>query len=249
MDKLEIAKLELVIANRVLAREGVTDASGHVSVRHPLSPERYLISESRSPELVEISDIMECDLDSKPVVDEGRWLYSERFIHGRVYAARPDVNAVVHAHTEDVLPFTVTSVPLRPVIGSASSIGKHVPLWDIREKFGDRTDLLVKNNDHGRDLVERLGGNTVVLMRGHGYTATRGSLMAVVRLCVFLGRNARVQLAAMRMGDGRVNGLTDGEIEVKVKALAADVSGMWRGWEYFAHRAGCAEMFAKLPRG
>jgi HCOMODA/2-hydroxy-3-carboxy-muconic semialdehyde decarboxylase len=242
-DDLEIAVTDLVIANRILAHEGVMDASGHVSMRHPCDPSRYLMSQSRSPQLVDHSDIMEFTLDNEPVGGAGRPLYHERFIHGAIYRARPDVNAVVHAHAEDVLPFTITQVPLRPVIGSASAIGHHVPVWDIRDRFGDHTNLLVSNLDHGIDLAKCLGENTVVLLRGHGFAAARSSLMGVVRLSIFLPRNARVLMNALRLG-GDINALSRGEIDVKTAALAGDRAGMMRGWEYWALRAGCAELLA-----
>ena len=242
-DDLQIAVNDLVIANRILGNENVMDASGHVSMRHPRDPNRYLMSQSRSPQLVDPSDIMEFTLDNEPVGGAGRPLYHERFIHGAIYKARPDVNAVVHAHAEDVLPFTVTKVPLRPVIGSASAIGHHVPLWDIRDRFGDATNLLVSNRDHGADLAQCLGENSVVLLRGHGFAAARNSLIGVVRMSIFLPRNARVLMNALRLG-GDVNALTPGEIDVKTKALAGDAAGLARGWEYWAVRAGCADLLA-----
>lgn len=242
-DDLEIAVNDLVIANRILGTENVMDASGHVSMRHPRDPSRYLMSQSRSPQLVDPSDILEFTLDNEPVGGGDRPLYHERFIHGAIYRARPDVNAVVHAHAEDVLPFTITQVPLRPVIGSASAIGHHVPLWDIRDRFGDRTNLLVSNLDQGADLARCLGENSVVLLRGHGFAAARNSLMGVVRMSIFLPRNARVLMNALHMG-GEINALTAGEIDVKTKALAADAAGLARGWEYWAARAGCADLLA-----
>jgi HCOMODA/2-hydroxy-3-carboxy-muconic semialdehyde decarboxylase len=177
-DGLEIAVNDLVIANRILGNENVMDASGHVSMRHPRDPGRYLMSQSRSPQLVIPSDILEFTLDNEPVGGGERPLYHERFIHGAVYRARPDVNAVVHAHAEDVLPFTITNVPLRPVIGSASAIGRHVPVWDIRDRFSDRTNLLVSSLDQGADLARCLGENAVALLRGHGFVAARSSRCA-----------------------------------------------------------------------
>jgi HCOMODA/2-hydroxy-3-carboxy-muconic semialdehyde decarboxylase len=242
-DDLEIATVDLVIANRILGHEDVTDASGHVSMRHPGDPNRYLMSRARSPQLVQPSDIIEFTLDNDPIDPEARPLYHERFIHGAIYRARPDVNAIVHAHAEDVLPFTITRIPLRPVIGSASGIGDHVPVWDIRDRFGDRTNLLVSDQKKGDDLAASLGEHSVVLLRGHGFAAARSNLMSAVRVSVFLPRNARVLMNALRLG-GEVNGLTPGEIDVKAAKLADDRSGMMRGWEYWATRAGCADLLA-----
>jgi ribulose-5-phosphate 4-epimerase/fuculose-1-phosphate aldolase len=242
-DDLEIAINDLVIANRILGNENVMDASGHVSVRHPHDPSRYLMSQSRSPQLVDTADIMEFTLDNEPIGGGSRPLYHERFIHGAIYKARPEIKAVVHAHSEDVLPFTVTKVPLRPVIGSASAIGHHVPLWDIRDRFGDHTNLLVSTLDHGTDLATCLGEHSVVLLRGHGFAAARDSLIGVVRMSIFLPRNARVLMNAMRLG-GDINALSPGEIDVKTKALSGDAAGLARGWEYWAVRAGCADLLA-----
>src|SRR2546428_4114919 len=116
---LDKAFRDVVIANRILANEGVVDAYGHVSVRHPLDPTRYLLSRSRAPELVERGDIVEFDLGGKAVGGDTRAPYLERFIHGAIYEARAEVQAVVHAHAEAVLPFTVpaTAPPARHAHG------------------------------------------------------------------------------------------------------------------------------------
>src|SRR6266852_7313956 len=155
MSDLDRIVRELVIANRILANEDVVDAYGHVSVRHPDDPGRYLLARSRAPELVERGDIVELALDGTPTREEKRALYLERFIHGAIYEERSDVMAVVHAHAEAVLPFTVTQTPLRPVIHSGSFMGAEVPVWDIADRFGD-TNLLVANMAQGRDLARGL---------------------------------------------------------------------------------------------
>src|SRR5918911_342 len=143
---------ELVIANRILANEDVVDAYGHVSVRNPEAPERFFLAHSKSPALVDADDIVEHTLDGMAYKPEKRPLYLERFIHAAIYEARPDVIAVVHAHAEDVLPFTITKPALKPVIHSGAFIGAKVPVWDIAEEFGDATNLLVTNIAQGRGL-------------------------------------------------------------------------------------------------
>ncbi len=165
------------------------DAYGHVSLRHPAYPDRYLLSCSRSPEWVESSDIVEFTFDGKAVGGDTRSPYLERFIHGAIYEARPEIQAVVHSHAEDLLPFSISNVPLKPVIHNASRMGAHVPVWDIRDTFGD-TNLLVANLEQGRDLARALAANSVVLMRGHGFTAAGQSLLEVVGLSVYLPKNA-----------------------------------------------------------
>ena len=242
MTDLERALADLVIANRILAHENIVDAYGHVSVRHPRDPKRYLLARSLSPEMVKQADIMEFDLDGTPVGGDSRQPYLERFIHGAVYEARPEVLAVVHAHAEDVLPFGITSAPLRPVIHSGSFMGPEVPVWDIRDRFGD-TNLLVTNMPQGRDLAARLGGNNVALMRGHGFVAAARSLIEVVRMSVYVPRNARVQMAAMQLGE--VKPLSRGEIDARNAGYKPHSPETWRAWEYWATRAGCRELLGK----
>jgi len=242
MTDLERALADVVIANRILAHEGIVDAYGHVSVRHPRDPKRFLLARSLSPEMVQRADIMEFDLDGTPAGGDGRQPYLERFIHGAVYEVRPEVVAVVHAHAEDVLPFGITATPLRPVIHSGSFMGAEVPVWDIRDRFGD-TNLLVTNMPQGRDLAARLAGNNVALMRGHGFVAAARSLIEVVRMSVYVPRNARVQMAAMQLGE--LKPLSRGEIDARNAGYKPHSPETWRAWEYWATRAGCSELLGK----
>lgn len=227
----------LVAANRILAHEGVVDAFGHISVRHPDNPNRYLLSGSRSPELVEESDILEFEMDGTPVKDDGRAIYAERFIHGAAYEARPDVMSVIHNHSYDVLPFAISRTQrMRPVIHTARRIGENVPVWDIRDRFGD-TDLLVTCMDHGRDLVRRLGDAKCVLMRGHGCAVTGVDIPDAVQTAIYLQVNAKVLLEGLRLGE--VIYMTPGEVVAGSDANASSsLKGHNRAWEYLCRRAG-----------
>jgi ribulose-5-phosphate 4-epimerase/fuculose-1-phosphate aldolase len=245
MQELDTVIRDLVVANRILAHQGVVDAYGHVSVRHPRNPDRYLLSCSRSPELVKASDIMEFHLDGTPAGADKRNPYLERFIHGGIYESRPDVHAVVHSHAEDVLPFSITATPLRPVLHSSGIIGARVPVWDIADKFGDATTLLVVNMPQGRDLAQRLADGRVVLMRGHGFAATGRSLGEVVRVSVNMPTNARVLYKAMQLGD--VKALSAGEVERRL-AMNPDGLEFYRAWEYWATRAGCGHMLGRSEK-
>src|SRR4051812_18002311 len=234
MNRTEKAIRDLVVANRILANEGVVDAYGHVSVRHPENPNRYFLSRSRSPELVEAGDIIEFDLQSNPVSDK-RQPYLERFIHGAIFASRPEVNAVVHSHADDVLAFgVVRSKPLRCVVHTAGCMGYHVPVWDIRDKFGD-TNLLVTNAEQGKDLAATLGSNNVALMSAHGFAAAGRSLAEVVRIGVYLPKNALVYQQALQLG-GEVRLLTEGEVKRKM-VDNPEAPEIMRAWEYWAKRA------------
>lgn len=233
---------DLVVANRILAREDVVDAYGHVSLRHPEDPMRFFLARSLAPQLVEPGDIMEFDLQGNALGGDRRAPYLERFIHAAVYEARPDVMSVVHAHAEDVLAFGITAAALKPVIHSGSFIGAHVPVWDIRDRFGD-TNLLVANMAQGRDLALSLEKNNVALMRGHGFVAAARSLIEVVRMAVYLPRNARVQYRAMQLGEPKP--LSPGEIEARNAGYRPYAPETWRAWEYWATRAGCGHLLAK----
>lgn len=234
MPELAELRRELVIANRILAREQVVDAYGHVSVRCPATPTRFLLSRSCSPELVVPGDIMEFGLDGEAAdKNDTRQPYLERFIHAAIYEARPDAASVVHNHSPAVVPFSVTRTPLRPLIHVAGGMGATLPVWDIRDRFGD-TNLLVANMEQGRDMARALGGNTVVLMRGHGCSVAAASLKQAVIAAVYLQLNATLQLQAMQLGE--VTYLSDGEVG-KTRDLL-DASGvMTRVWDYLASRA------------
>jgi ribulose-5-phosphate 4-epimerase/fuculose-1-phosphate aldolase len=190
---------DLITANRILAQEGVVDAFGHVSVRHNLDPNRFLLSRSLAPALVTADDLIEYDLDSNAVNAKGRPEYSERFIHGEIYKARPEIRAVVHAHAPSVVPFGVSTVPLRPVFHMAAFIGDRVPIFDIRAAAG-MTDMLVRDAARGRALAQALAARPAVLMRGHGVTVVGPSLPFAVGRSIYLELNARVQLQAMGLG-------------------------------------------------
>lgn len=244
MSALDNLLNDLVIANRVLAKEEIVDAYGHISVRHPDNPKRFFLSRSLAPELITREDIVEHDLECNPVKDEKRALYLERFIHGAILEARPDINVVVHAHAEDILPFGIAGgTPLKPVIHAGSFIGAHVPVWDIRDHFGD-TNLLVANMDHGRDLAKCLGGNNVALMRGHGFASAGRSIIEGVRMAVYLPRNARALLKAKTLG-GEIIPLSEGEIAARNKGYKPYSPETWRTWEYWATKCGCAHMLSR----
>lgn len=245
MREIDRIKNDIVVANRILAREDVVDAYGHVSLRHPGNPHRFFLSRSLAPELVTADDVVEHDLEGNAVGDEKRALYLERFIHGAIYEARPDVVAVVHAHAEDILPYGIANgTPLRPVIHSGSFIGAQVPVWDIADRFGD-TNLLVSNMDQGRDLAKTLAGNNVALMRGHGFAAAARSLIDAVRMSVYLPRNARALTTALMLG-GEVKSLTRGEIEARnQEAYSSNSPVTWRAWEYWANKCGCGHLISR----
>jgi len=249
MANLDAIIKDLVIANRILAKEDVVDAYGHVSIRNPENPKTFFISRSLAPELITKDDIVELDLSGEPVnKNEKRSLYLERFIHAAILEARPDLNSVVHAHAEDTLPFGIAAaVKLRPVIHSGSFIGPNVPVWDIADKFG-ATNVLVTNMAQGRDLAKCLGKNNVALMRGHGFASAARSLIEVVRMSVYLPRNARALMRAKMLG-GKIKYLSKGEIDARNKGYSPYSTETWRAWEYWANKAGVGNLLTRPDGG
>jgi ribulose-5-phosphate 4-epimerase/fuculose-1-phosphate aldolase len=215
MNEQEIALCtELVIANRIMANENVLDAFGHVSVRHPERSRHFLMSCSRAPELIECENILEYGPDSQPVIPDDKALYIERFIHGEIYRARPDVNAICHHHAAAIMPFCITGVRLVPVYQHGAMLGTHVPLWDSRDEFGD-TNMLVTNSEQGASLARALGPYGLVLMRHHGATGAARSLRELVFRSITACRNAEFQYSASLLGRDQgitIEGLTEGEI-------------------------------------
>ena len=235
MTDLDALARELVTANHILAREGVTDALGHISVRHPDRPDRFFLSCSRSPELVKLDDIMEYDLDCNPIDQRGRTMYFERPIHGAIYQVRPDVVSVVHNHAYEVIPFGLTRRPLRPCVHPAAGIGAHVPVWDSRTSFGD-TNLLITDMEKGKDLARGMGESNSVLMRGHGCVVVGGGIKQAVLNAVYFKINASLVLQCLQIGDD-ITYLSDGEIELTRKIAYADNS-LTRMWDYWSRRCG-----------
>ena len=225
---------DLALANRILAHEGVVDAFGHVSVRHPERAERFVMSRSRSPELVTLDDLMEFTLDGTPLDARGRTPYSERFIHGAVYEARADVGSVIHNHSHAVIPYGITPVKLRPVLHVGAAIGGQIPVWDIRRSFGD-TNMLVVNMAQARDLAATLGAHRVALMRGHGCAVAGSSLREAVFTAIYLQVNARLQTEAMALSD-EVEYLSPGEL-ARARDMLSQPVGLDRAWEYWSARA------------
>ena len=233
MSRLDFVVEELVTANRVLANEGIVDSFGHVSARHPDNPNHYLLSRARAPERIERGDIVQYTLAGEPIDKNAPVPYLERFIHGAIYEARPDVHAVVHNHSPSVIPFGVTSKKLKPFLHMCAHIGHEVPIWDSHDKFGD-TPLLVSDMAMGRDLARLLGSRPITLMRGHGATVVGRSVRHAVFVAIYLEVGAKLQMQAMALGE--IKFLSAGEIDQIVRRL--NDYTLNRAWENWARRAG-----------
>ncbi|HLQ89429.1 MAG TPA: class II aldolase/adducin family protein [Xanthobacteraceae bacterium] len=231
-DRLEELRYQLALASRILANEGVLDAFGHVSLRHPDDPNRYFLPRSRSPQLVEPSDVLEYTLDSEPVQVPAEKQFAERVIHGCIYQARAGVMAVCHHHAAAVLPFCIAGVPIVPVFHLGAAVGEDIPFWDQRDEFGD-TNLLVVKPEEGRSLARALANHPAVLMTHHGATVVGGDVRELVSRSIFICQNAQFQLQAHLLGN--VVPLSRGETR-----LAGTINSMpnvtGRTWEYWTMR-------------
>jgi ribulose-5-phosphate 4-epimerase/fuculose-1-phosphate aldolase len=234
---IDPVSLELAQANRILASEGILDALGHMSVRDPNNPKQFLITRQLSAALVRPSDIVVVGLDGEAVepLPDGQSLFWERFIHAAIYESRPDVVAVLHAHTPSVLPLGVSSVPFRPVVHNAAVLGESLPVWDMRHKFGD-TNLLVMDMKPARDLATCVGTGSGCLMRSHGVVIVARSIKELVWYAMAMDLNAKTLLAARTLG-GTTTYLSKGEIEAFAGSQRGISPALQRQWNFWLSRA------------
>jgi len=229
--RVEPAQLaDLAPASRILAAQGVVDGFGHVSMRHPAAPDRYLMARSIAPALVTPGDILEYDLDSTALNAAGRDSFLERFIHGEIYKARPDIMSVVHSHSPSVIPFGLVAVPMQAMFHNAAFIAAGVPVFDIRDQFG-ATDMLIGNGPKGVALAAVMGRKDIVLMRGHGSVACGPTLQSAVFRAVYTEVNARIQHWSAALGGGAPIAALDAE-EGRLADQVNQTAGMraWNLW-------------------
>jgi ribulose-5-phosphate 4-epimerase/fuculose-1-phosphate aldolase len=217
---------ELVDANHILFDQGVLDAFGHVSVRSEQDPQRFLLARNLAPALVSEEDILQFTLQGD--TEDSRPPYLERFIHGEIYRARPDVVAVVHSHSPAVVPFSVSNVPLRAVMHMAGFLAEGAPVFEIRDVAGTGSDVLVRNRESGEALARVLGSGSVVLMRGHGSVAVGASLREAVYRAVYTEVNARAQASALALG--ACTYLTSDEGVATVETMSGQLHRAWGIW-------------------
>jgi len=222
---------DLATASRILADQGVFDAAGHVSMRHPHHAERFLMSRSLAPELVTPNDIIEFTLDCEPCEASERTAFIERFLHGEVYRARSDVMAVAHGHSPSVIPFGLVDTPMRAMYHNAAFLAAGVPIFDIRDTFGV-TDIVINSAERAAALAYTLGDKSTVLLRAHGFVTVGPSLQAAVFRAFFTEVNARVQLQTVALG-GPMAVLDQEEGQM---ADAINLSTHGRAWELWKKR-------------
>lgn len=230
MSALSDAKLLVSQGSRILAAQGVLDAFGHVSCRSAESADRFLISRNLAPALVDPADVVEVDLDGNIVgAPSDTRLFLERFIHGEIYRARPDVHAVVHSHALPVLPFTVvTDRPVRPICHMCGFLDGTPAPFDLADHAGPASDLLVSSSQLGANLATHLGSASVVLMRSHGYTVVGSTVQQAVYRAVYTMRNCEIDLSARSLGEPIY--LSPEEAATCERTIGTQIARPWQLW-------------------
>jgi ribulose-5-phosphate 4-epimerase/fuculose-1-phosphate aldolase len=194
-------KADLVTAYKILVNEGILDSFGHVSVRSARDPNIFFMPRAMPPALVSPEDIMELWApDSQPVDPRGRRVNGERYIHGEIYKARPDVMSVIHAHSQAVIPLSLTAIKMKPVIAQAGFLPPETPTFEIRDarKDGER-GMQVTNSARGAALARTLSSYPVALMRGHGEVVVGSSVKQAVVHAAYVDINACMQTQALQL--------------------------------------------------
>ena len=221
---------DLIIATKILVNENILDGFGHVSIRNPNQSDHYFMTCDNFGGADRENYIVELDLDSNPCNPNNSKLSLERFIHGEIYRARPDVNAIVHTHSPALIPFGVSKTPLQPLYHMCGFLAEGVPVFDIQQKHG-MTNMLVQNNELGRSLASSLAKSAVVLMRGHGATIVGSSVKEAVYRAIYVTINANLQPIAMQLGEPK---FLDYEEAIKADELHRAVLN--RPWDYWKSR-------------
>jgi HCOMODA/2-hydroxy-3-carboxy-muconic semialdehyde decarboxylase len=221
---------DLVASSLILAQHGVLDAFGHVSIRHPADPNRYLLSRNLAPELVTSADIVEYDLDSEPLDANAPRGFLERYIHGEIYKSRPDVHSVIHTHSPSVVPFGVTKTLMQPIYHMSGFLGRGVPVYDIRKESGRQTDILIREPIFGEQLARVLGDKPMALMRGHGNVVVAADVKVATYRAVYTEMNARLQLQAMMAG-GPIEYLSKEEAFLTEATIEGQIHRPWDLWK------------------
>lgn len=218
----------IVIGSKILTQNGVLDSFGHVSARHSENPDRFLMSIRKSPDMVEPEDIREFNLQCLLVGPEAP-VFLERFIHGAIYAARPDVHSIVHSHSPGAVTLsTVKSQPLRAICNTSAFLGTSVPNFEIRDFAGDGTALLISNIELGQALAKSLGPQSAILMRGHGSTVVANSVQNAVYRAVYTERNAQMQVNALAIGE--VTFMSEAEARAGAQLMVKHDERAWQSW-------------------
>lgn len=240
--ELSLLRRKLIDASHILHYHGVLDAYGHVSFRHPLRPDEFVMSRSIAPGTVSSpEDLVTYSVhDASPVEDTQAAGFIERMIHSETYKRHPHVQCVVHSHCEDVVAYSIAGVPFRACYHMAGFLGaRGAPVFDIANHTGpeDVPNMLVCNTHLGAALASCFDDGTVVaLMRGHGFTTVAGSIELAVLQAVYAKKNAVISTsalsiqAALSQKPRGLQYLGDREAEAAAEANSRTAQRPWKLW-------------------
>jgi L-fuculose-phosphate aldolase len=227
-DELRELRRDVALANRIIERFGLSNAFGHASARIP-GTQTFLIATRRSPGLADESRLLTLDFDGKLLDGEGQ-PNSEFWIHARIYAVRPDVGAVVHAHPPACVCLTQVGQPHRVVHNQGGIFMAGVPEY---ERIG-----LIRSRELGDLLARRLGDGIAVMMRGHGITTALPDIRSATVAACYLEESAGLQLRMLSAAGGdasKLRAYTREECAPLRDQIGPSVAS--RAWEYYAAAA------------
>ncbi len=234
---------DVVTAYRILVNEVILDGFGHISVRAPGAPDRFLMPRAMPPSLVEVDDFLELDVaTSQPVDPKGRRVNGERYLHGEIFKARPDVNAIVHSHSYSVIPLTLAGIAMQPVFVQAGFMPLLVPTFELRTVRGEGKGLQITDPARGAALAATLGPHPVALLRGHGVVVAGPSIVHATVYSIYTEINAKLQMQALQIGP-RLETLDGPEL---FEPNGFDVA---RPWQHYRSRLPGADTRPAVDRG
>ena len=224
---------DLALSYRILTDRDIMDGLGHSSIRHPANPNRYLISRNKATGLVTPGDLMELDLDSRPVDPSAR-SYQEVHIHAEIYKARPDVMAVIHHHAPGTVSWGMGKIPMMPMNQSSRWMLDGVPFFDYRDiriegdKGWEETNL-IHTAARGQAVARTLAGSPALLLVNHGAVVVGSTITEAVGRSIYMEINTEVQTAAMLRG-GPVT-YYDAAGELRATGSRSDFGRQWDLWK------------------
>jgi L-fuculose-phosphate aldolase len=220
---------DVALANRIIERFGLSNAFGHVSARIP-GTDTFYFPTRRSPGLASANSLLVLDTEGNILSGKGT-PNSELWIHARIYAARPDVGGVVHAHPPACICLTQIGQPHRVVHNQGGGFHAGVPEY---ERIG-----LIRTRELGDLLARKLGSGIAVMMRGHGITTALPDVRVATVAACMLEESAGMQLRMLAAAGGdpaRIREFTREEAEGLSDQIGPRV--VERAWEYYALAAG-----------
>ena len=191
----EVLKLKQKVAAtvRLLHMEGIVNYSGHVSARLPDGRGFIIQPYVQSRISLTAEHLLELDYDLNYLPDSPKSeMPIETRIHSEILKARPDVQAVVHTHSELAAAFTVADAKLQPMKGHAKRWASGIPVHP------DPTHI--KTQEQGKELAATLAHHNAALLRAHGGVCVAESVEGLLIDAVHFEENARAQVQALAIG-------------------------------------------------